>query len=634
MALACSVRDRMLARWMSTVRAYAERDVKIVCYLSAEFLTGPQLGNNLVSLGIEAAARAAMRSLGQDLDALLALEEEPGLGNGGLGRLAACYMDSLATLQVPAIGFGIRYEFGIFDQEIRDGWQVEVTDKWLQKGNPWEIVPPETSFYVNFGGYTEPWTDSEGRYRVRWVPAGRVKGVPRDTPVLGYRVNTCNTLRLWKSEAVESFDFQDFNVGDYYGAVEQKTISETLSKVLYPNDEPEIGKRLRLAQQYFFVSCSLQNILRLLDMMDEPAARLPDLFAVQLNDTHPSIAVAELMRLLARRRGSSSWRSSSSASTAVQGPKTDTRSRRSSISCPRRAIPPPSGKRERCSTARNRLPRPAREPRLRTRPAIVRALPSTRRHRLALAQAGALKLCCSVRSLTLVLQIDASVEAQVRDVSAKQHGPRPLDKDPQLAAERGHLRQIVRAPQEPGGEAPQGYAEHLRDAPTMTDRGHRSALLILKRAGRFAADRREEVLREAQRLAYRELGRWGSDSAVSGVADPSAVTHSPRARDGWHREVAIDDDSAALERQRRLFDQRVGRGADGADDAGCCDHRAIREQHSALADHSRPGIHLDLNAPLSERAMRRVPQPLGQLGKQPLGVVQQGHPDFARRHPG
>ena len=302
MALAYSVRDRMLARWVSTVGTYAARDVKIVCYLSAEFLTGPQLGNNLVNLGIEPPVRAAMHALGQDLDALLALEEEPGLGNGGLGRLAACYMDSLATLQVPAIGFGIRYEFGIFDQEIRDGWQVEVTDKWLQKGNPWEIVRPETSFYVNFGGYTEPWTDSEGRYRVRWVPAGRVKGVPCDTPVLGYRVNTCNTLRLWKSEAVESFDFQDFNVGDYYGAVEQKTISETLSKVLYPNDEPEIGKRLRLAQQYFFVSCSLQNILRLLDIMDEPAARLPDLFGVQLNDTHPSIAVAELMRLLVDER--------------------------------------------------------------------------------------------------------------------------------------------------------------------------------------------------------------------------------------------------------------------------------------------------------------------------------------------
>jgi starch phosphorylase len=302
MALAYSVRDRMLARWVSTVRAYAARDVKVACYLSAEFLIGPQLDNNLVNLGIEANARAAMRSLGQDLDALLGLEEEPGLGNGGLGRLAACYMDSLATLEVPAIGYGIRYEFGIFDQEIRDGWQVEVTDKWLQRGNPWEIVRPDVSFHVNFGGRTEAGVDAQERYRVRWIPANQVKGVACDTPVLGYRVDTCNTLRLWKSEAVESFDFQDFNVGDYYGAVQEKVVSETLSKVLYPNDEPEVGKRLRLAQQYFFVSCSLQDILRLLDVKGEPIGRLPDLFAAQLNDTHPSIAVAELMRLLVDER--------------------------------------------------------------------------------------------------------------------------------------------------------------------------------------------------------------------------------------------------------------------------------------------------------------------------------------------
>jgi len=298
MALAYGVRDRMLARWVSTVRSFAARDVKAACYLSAEFLIGPQLGNNLVNLGIEAAAREAMRSLGQDLDALIALEAEPGLGNGGLGRLAACYLDSLATLEVPAIGYGIRYEFGIFDQEIHDGWQVEVTDKWLQKGNPWEIVRPEVSFYVNFGGHTE--TDADAR--VHWIPANRVKGVAYDTPVLGYRVSTCNTLRLWKSEAVESFDLKDFNVGDYYGAVHEKVISETLSKVLYPNDEPEIGKRLRLAQQYFFVSCSLQDILRLLDMKGEPIARLPEMAAVQLNDTHPSIAVVELMRLLVDER--------------------------------------------------------------------------------------------------------------------------------------------------------------------------------------------------------------------------------------------------------------------------------------------------------------------------------------------
>jgi starch phosphorylase len=303
MALAYSVRDRMLARWVSTTRTYAEHDVKVACYLSAEFLIGPQLGNILVNLGIEASAREAIQALGQDLDTLAALEEEPGLGNGGLGRLAACYLDSLATLEIPAIGYGIRYEFGIFDQEIRDGWQVEVTDKWLQKGTPWELVRSEISFYVNFGGHTESGTDAQGRYRVRWVPANQVKGVACDTPVLGYRVNTCNTLRLWKSEAVESFDFQEFNVGDYYGAVERKTISETLSKVLYPNDEPEIGKRLRLAQQYFFVSCSLQDMLRLLDLKGEPIERFPELFAAQLNDTHPSIAVAELMRLLVDERG-------------------------------------------------------------------------------------------------------------------------------------------------------------------------------------------------------------------------------------------------------------------------------------------------------------------------------------------
>ena len=302
MALAYSVRDRMLARWVSTARTYVARDVKVACYLSAEFLIGPQLGSNLLNLGIESAAREAMQALGQDLDALAGIEEEPGLGNGGLGRLAACYLDSLASLEVPAIGYGIRYEFGIFDQEIRDGWQVEVTDKWLQKGYPWEIVRPELSYYVNFSGHTEADTDGEGRYRVRWIPAGKAKGIACDTPVLGYRVNTCNTLRLWKSEAVKSFDFAHFNLGDYYGAVKEKMIAETLSKVLYPNDEPEIGKRLRLAQQYFFVSCSLQDMLHLHDACGEPIARFPELFTAQLNDTHPSVAVAELMRLLVDER--------------------------------------------------------------------------------------------------------------------------------------------------------------------------------------------------------------------------------------------------------------------------------------------------------------------------------------------
>jgi glycogen phosphorylase len=298
MALAYAVRDRMMTRRVATTHAYVARNARVACYLSAEFLIGPQLGNNLINLGIESNVRSALQPLGVDLDALLAIEEEPGLGNGGLGRLAACYMDSLSTLEIPAIGYGIRYEFGIFDQEIRDGWQVEVTDKWLQKGNPWEILRPDVAFYVNFGGRTESETDDQGRLRVRWIPGYTVKGVACDTPLPGFRVNTCNTLRLWKSEAVESFDLQDFNAGDYYEAVHEKVRSETLSKVLYPNDEPEAGKRLRLAQQYFFVSCSLQDMLRLLALKGEPVGRFAYLFTAQLNDTHPSIAVAELMRLL------------------------------------------------------------------------------------------------------------------------------------------------------------------------------------------------------------------------------------------------------------------------------------------------------------------------------------------------
>jgi len=302
MALAYSVRDRMLARWAASTKTYAAKNVKVACYLSAEFLIGPQLGNNLLNLGMEAEARDAMRALGQNLDDLLAIEEEPGLGNGGLGRLAACYLDSLATLEIPAIGYGIRYEFGIFDQEIRDGWQVETTDKWLQKGSPWEIVRPDVSYYVGFGGSTQSETNAEGCLRVRWIASRQVKGVACDMPMQGYHVNTCNILRLWKSEAVESFDFQDFNAGEYYEAVEEKVVSETLSKVLYPNDEPEAGKRLRLAQQYFFVSCSLQDMLRLMDAKGTPVEHFADLFAAQLNDTHPSVAVAELMRLLVDER--------------------------------------------------------------------------------------------------------------------------------------------------------------------------------------------------------------------------------------------------------------------------------------------------------------------------------------------
>jgi len=301
-ALALAVRDRIQDRWTRTAETYVRQGNKIACYLSAEFLLGPHLGNNLLSLDLEDAARTAMAALGQDLDAIIGCEEEPGLGNGGLGRLAACYMESLATLQRPAIGYGIRYEFGIFDQDIRDGWQVEVTDKWLRYGNPWEIAKPEVAYYVNWGGRTEWHRDDGGAIRARWVAERVVKGVAYDTPIQGYRTGTCNTLRLWSAEAVESFDFQAFNIGDYYQAVDEKLVSETVTKVLYPNDEPTIGKRLRLAQQYFFVSCSLQDMLHMLDLADLPATAFAKRFAVQLNDTHPSIGVAELMRLLVDER--------------------------------------------------------------------------------------------------------------------------------------------------------------------------------------------------------------------------------------------------------------------------------------------------------------------------------------------
>ncbi len=299
MALAYTIRDRMLDRYITTVDAMTEvNTAKVVAYFSAEFLTGPHLGNSLVSLGLWEAARKAVASVGQDLLTLLEQEEEPGLGNGGLGRLAACYMDSLATLEVPAIGYGIRYEFGIFDQAIRDGWQVELTDKWLRFGNPWEIVRSETTFNVKLGGRTESYRDEEGRHRVRWLADRMVKGVAYDTPVPGYRVPTTNLLRLWKAEATESFDFGAFNVGDYYRAVDEKVASETISKVLYPNDEPAIGKKLRLSQQYFFVSCSLQDMIRLHLIRGKRLDEFDSYWAAQLNDTHPAIAVAELMRLL------------------------------------------------------------------------------------------------------------------------------------------------------------------------------------------------------------------------------------------------------------------------------------------------------------------------------------------------
>jgi starch phosphorylase len=297
MALAYTVRDRLLHRWICSAETYRQRQSRTVCYLSAEYLLGPQLGNNLLNLGIEGAVREALVGLGLKLEDLMAQEEEPGLGNGGLGRLAACYLDSLATLEIPSIGYGIRYEFGIFDQEIRDGWQAEVTDKWLRKGNPWEVARPEVVFEVKLGGHTESRMEG-GKYRVRWVPERVVRGMAYDTPILGYRVNTVNLLRLWTAVAAESFDFRAFNTGDYYGAVDEKVLSENVTKVLYPNDEPPQGKELRLVQQYFFVSCSLQDMIRIFRQGTKSIGEFGRKFAVQMNDTHPALAVAELMRLL------------------------------------------------------------------------------------------------------------------------------------------------------------------------------------------------------------------------------------------------------------------------------------------------------------------------------------------------
>jgi glycogen phosphorylase len=298
-ALAYTVRDRLLRHWLETRLAYRRSGAaKIVCYLSAEFLIGPQLGNLINSLGITEPLREAVKGLGQQLEDLLDEEPEPGLGNGGLGRLAACYLESLSTLEVPAIGYGIRYEFGIFDQEIHDGWQVEVSDKWLRFGNPWELFRPEATVQVKLGGHTQPYKDEHGHYRVKWIPQRIVDAIPYDMPMQGYRVGTANVLRLWAAEAPESFNFQAFNVGDYYGAVNDKVFTENITKVLYPNDETIAGKQLRLEQQYFFVSASLQDMIRILGLAGRPLTEFDQVYAAQLNDTHPSIGIAELMRLL------------------------------------------------------------------------------------------------------------------------------------------------------------------------------------------------------------------------------------------------------------------------------------------------------------------------------------------------
>ena len=228
-AVAYTVRDRILARWIATLESYAKHEVRIVSYLSAEFLVGPHLANSLLNLGVEAPFRQAIKELKLDLDRIIDQESEPGLGNGGLGRLAACYLESMSTLGVPAIGYGIRYQYGIFHQIIQDGWQVELTDYWLRYGNPWEIRRPQASVDVGYFGHTEASADSNGAYKVRWIPRSVVRGVPYDTPVLGYRSGVVNDMRLWRSEATESFYFGRFNSGDYQGAVADKVFAENIS---------------------------------------------------------------------------------------------------------------------------------------------------------------------------------------------------------------------------------------------------------------------------------------------------------------------------------------------------------------------------------------------------------------------
>ena len=297
-SLALATRDRMIERWINTQQTYYDHDVKRVYYLSAEYLMGRLLINNLINLGMYEETVKAMKELNLDLEEMTEQEADMGLGNGGLGRLAACFLDSMATLEIPAYGYGIRYEFGIFDQEIKGLGQVELPEIWLKYGNPWEIARPEYTITVKFYGHVKQVILPDGMLKTEWVDTQDVIGIAYDTPIDGYGNNTVNTLRLWSARASKDFDLKYFQDGDYLKAVEQKNLSENISKVLYPNDQIFEGKELRLKQQYFFVSCSLQDIVRRYLVKHDSFEEFPDKVAIQMNDTHPSLAVAELMRLL------------------------------------------------------------------------------------------------------------------------------------------------------------------------------------------------------------------------------------------------------------------------------------------------------------------------------------------------
>lgn len=293
-----AIRDRLIERWMNTMRSYYACDTKRVYYLSLEFLIGRTLLNAMLNLGIEQECCQVMKELGHDLQKLTELEPDAALGNGGLGRLAACFLDSMATMQLPGYGYGIRYEYGIFRQGIYDGYQVEHPDNWLRYGNPWEIPRPEVLFPIHFGGRVITYRDEEGDTRSHWVDTDEVMAMAFDTPIPGYDVGTVNNMRLWSAKASRDFELQYFNEGNYIKAVEDKNHSENLSRVLYPDDTTEMGRKLRLKQEYFFVSASLQDILRRHEKYHDGFDDLPHKVAIQLNDTHPAIAIAELMRYL------------------------------------------------------------------------------------------------------------------------------------------------------------------------------------------------------------------------------------------------------------------------------------------------------------------------------------------------
>ncbi|MHB1731547.1 MAG: glycogen/starch/alpha-glucan phosphorylase, partial [Leptospirillum sp.] len=291
-------RDKVVSELMSTLRSYYDQDVKRVYYFSLEFLMGRALSNCLDNLGLLEMAKKALEDLSISPDDVFEAEPDAGLGNGGLGRLAACFLDSMATLGIPGFGYGIRYEYGMFFQRILNGQQVESPDNWLRYGNPWEFSRPEVLYPVKFYGRVVEYADEKGVVRYHWVDTSDVMAMAYDTPVPGYMTNTVNNMRLWSAKASHEFELSYFNEGNYIKAVEDKNQSENISKVLYPDDSTLMGRELRLKQQYFFVSASLSDILYRFGKYHDNFDRLPDKVAIQLNDTHPSIAIVELMRIL------------------------------------------------------------------------------------------------------------------------------------------------------------------------------------------------------------------------------------------------------------------------------------------------------------------------------------------------